>query len=248
MSKRKRETNKLFVCIDLEAISNTKICAIGVAVGNEIGVTLEKREWWLDAKPEKDLKCTKKPDECMCSSCRCKREFWDKHPELVQHMALNKMDEEKAVKEFVQYYDSISEHFGTPEEDIELITDNPEFDFGLLNTYVKKYCNRDPLRYTTKGKYRSIQDKVDFLWDLGIGKRVDSAVSGIQEHNHLPSNDAEHNYLQHLIAMETLNVIKKQIGPTVFENIADVVCKNKIASFKRNRTKHANGKVATKKK
>lgn len=239
MSKRKMENSKIFVAIDLEAISNTKICAIGVVVGNNDGVTLEKREWWLDAKVEKDPRCTEEPDKCMCSSCRCKREFWDKHPELVKHMEENKMDEEKAVKEFVQCYDTIAERFGVQEENIQLVTDNPEFDFGLLNTYVKKYCNRDPLRYTTKGRYRSIQDKADFLWDLGIGKKVDLAVGEIQEHNHFPSNDAEHNYLQHLIALETLDVIKKQLGESIFGNIADLVCKNKTTSFKKNRAKYA---------
>ncbi len=239
------DKRQLFVCIDLEAITNSQICAIGLTVGDQFGIVHLKREWWIDVKIEKDPKCTEDKESCMCSYCRCKREFWDKHPELVKHMDQEKRDEETVIKEFVECYDGIAKELGVEEKDIKLVTDNPEFDFGLLNSYVKKYCGRGPLRYTSGGQYRSIQDKSDAIWDLGLGKIVDTAVSSIQEHNHFPSNDAEHNYICHLLSVEILDQMKNRFGSEM-EKITKRLCNKKMKEIKKIRANHPYSKEKTK--
>jgi hypothetical protein len=80
-----------------------------------------------------------------------------------------------------------------------LVSNNVEFDYGLLSNYVQKYTQRLPLRYTTKGKYRSIQDFTDFAWLLGIMPNVFKIVEKKVKHDNKPSNDAEHTLYTHLL-------------------------------------------------
>jgi hypothetical protein len=226
----------IYVTIDVEAINNTQVCAIGLVVGDSDGVVLLKKEWWIDVKVKKEDVCTGEYKTCPCSYCRCKREFWEAHPELTKHLDEHKEDEDLVIKDFVNTYDAIGELFGVDEKDIKLVSDNPEFDFGILSNYVKKYCGRYPLRYTTKGTYRSIKDKADTMWNLGLGEFVESNAKEIQDHNHFPSNDAENIYLSHLISMDVLEVIKEKYGKEL-KAISQRLCAEKISQIKKNRTK-----------
>jgi hypothetical protein len=189
---------KYFVFQDLEAVSETKVAAIGIFVGDEKGIKKRKQEWWFKGA-EKNM------------DAKCKEEFWDKQPHLQKKLKEATQTECEAICDYVKVWDRIPDELGAYKQ-LVLGADNPEFDFGLLNTYVEKHLNRLPLRYTKEGNYRSIKDFSDAVWEMGFGKTVDDAATTIQPHDHNPSNDAEHNYISHLICLEIFKRFKEQLG------------------------------------
>lgn len=180
------QRRRIIACIDIEAISFTRVVAIGVVVGDGEGNILEKQEWWITFIKSDIAPAT--------------QDFWDKNPELIPIMEKEGKDEETQIKSFVQFWDGIAKKYGIAEKDIELVADNPEFDFARLTPYVEKYCKRDPIRYTTTKEYRPITDYLDAIWKMGLGHIIEKRANDVQVHDHRPSNDAEHNYVSHLCA------------------------------------------------
>lgn len=178
---------KIYLSIDLEAVNNVDIVGIGMAVVSVDDKcnfsVLFKQEWWINPK-------NYKIDE------RCKRDFWDKNPKVWEHMMTHGKDEEEQIINFVTTYDTIPHVLhqmqGIDINSINLVSDNPEFDFGRLSPLIKKYCNREPLRYTEDGKYRRITDYGDAAWILGITDEIKEKANKISIHDHFPSNDAVH--------------------------------------------------------
>lgn len=226
---------RIYVSIDIEATSATELCAIGMVVGGEWGEILFKKEWWFKPKREKEIHCIDDENTCICTHCRCKREFLNKNPELMELIMSAEDNAEEQIKDFVTAYDSVSEKFGVPECDIVLISDNPEFDFGQLSNHVTKYTGRIPLRYTTTGFFRKISSKSTVLKELGIMDTVMDTVDSFQKHDHRPSNDAESHYLCHLITMQILSRLRNDAFITC-ASTAKEMCKtmSKMFTTKRN--------------
>jgi hypothetical protein len=193
---------KVKVSLDIEAISNTDVVGIGLVAGNDQGKTLFKKRWWIE-QGEKQIEP------------RCKREFWDKFTGPYNDWQANGKNEEEQIQDFVATYDNLPKRLKVEEKDIELVNDNAEYDFGRLAPYVKKYCNRDPLRYTSDGSYRSINDVGDTLWSLGIYQIVDAPVTEIQAHDHFPDNDAEHNMLLDVVANRVFKRLRAELGTEI---------------------------------
>jgi hypothetical protein len=197
---------KLRQTIDVEAVSNTPdINAIGYVIGDDNGVTLFKGEW-----------CLKLP-EGVTFDPTCKTEFWDKNQGLLKHIEENAKPEEEQIKDFVKTVDSMANKFGVDETDIKNVSDNPEFDYGGMTRYVKKHCNRHPLRYTSDGKYRSVRDLGEATWAIGIGEIIKKRADEIVIHDHYPANDAESIYINDVIAEKVLDQIKKTLGQQITE-------------------------------
>lgn len=196
----KRDAERYTCAIDLEAIGNGVPSGIGICVGDEKGRVVLKRKWWFKVD-EKDV------------DPRCKEQFWDKNPLIYEEMLRDGKPIEDQLKDFVNVYDSIGEKLGIKDTELNLTSDNAEFDFGSLNEPLKKYLKRDPLRYTKKGEYRPITAYDDTFWALSERQKVISSyVNQIQVHNHSPDNDAEHNYISDMIHRRILRRLDKEHG------------------------------------
>lgn len=208
----KPEKRRVFVCIDLEKTSNTRINAIGLYCGWDDGEVILKNEWWIKSE-EKDFEP------------RCRREFWEgKVPELFKYALANGKDEETQIKDFVSVYDNLHKIAGVQEKDIKLISDNAESDYGGLSAPVLKYCNRQPLRFTialpeggTEGAYRSISELEEVPWNLGVYDIVDDYAATIVKHDHHPSNDAENTVIKYMITLEFIKLLKEKYGQKLTE-------------------------------
>lgn len=230
-----QEKKRYFLAQDLEAVSHNNINGIGIYVGDSEGSKILKGSWWIDT------------DESALTP-ECKREFYDKNPEIWKRYEENKKPEADQIKDYVKTYDSVAELIGVEEVEIELLSDNPEFDFGRLSEYVKKHCGREPLRYTKKryprknekgeeleqkeGNYRCITDIGDTLWFLEVGSIVKDHIDTIQVHDHDPSNDAEAIYLTHLVGERFIKKVKEELGEKLKE-IARTVSSEFVENIKK---------------
>lgn len=173
--------------IDIEAVANTAINAIGMVCADREGkIVFEKSYYIKVAQDEIDP--------------LCKERFWDKQPGLLEKFQNSGRSESEIIKEFVNDFDTLHIQLGVTEKQIKLYSDNPEYDFGRLTPYVKKHCNRDPLRYCLDGSYRSITDWGSYLFGNGYDQIVKNAVNKLVEHNHEPQNDAKNILYRFLIA------------------------------------------------
>lgn len=201
------------VSVDIEKISNSQPNAIGLFVGDRDGETHFKAEWWFKID-EKDIEP------------RCKAEFWDKNPASLKRALDADRSEAEQVQDFVKTYDSIHSKLGVEERKLKLISDNPDADYGGLAPLVKRHCNREHLRFTSQleqgcreGSYRSISDTGEVAWLLGVGDIVSAAADEIQPHDHLPANDAENTWVQHLIVLDFASRVRSKYGDDL-KNIA----------------------------
>lgn len=199
-----KQDPKIQISLDLEKVSNGRVNAIGLFVGDEDGNTHHKEEWWIKV-PEEDF------------DPRCKTDFWEKNEGPYKRALEATESESEQIKSFVKVYDSIHEKLGVEEKDIKLISDNAEIDYGNLSELVKKHCGREPLRYTKtiakgckEGTYRSITELDEVAWQLGVGETISNFSDKIQVHNHYPSNDAENTWVRNLIIKEFANRVKER--------------------------------------
>lgn len=212
----------IYLLQDLEALSNVKVNGIGVFAGDSEGNTLLKKEWWMRVDTSKAVDDTHQEERCM-------EEFWNKNQAVFVKYILEAKDEDSQIRDYANTIDSLGQIFGVPEKEIKLVADNPEFDWGRLNEPIMRVCNRVPPRYTSKGDYRPITDYSDAVWTLGVGKIVDEGATKVQPHDHFPSNDAEHNYVSHLIHQELLKRIKEEMGDRLGELAKE--CTDKIVEM-----------------
>ena len=175
------------LAIDIEAVSNTNVNAIGmVAVDCKHNFVFEK-SYYIKVKADE-------------IDPLCKTRFWDQQNGLLEKFQELGKPEEEVIKEFVYDYDNLHLNLGVSQNQIKLYSDNPEYDFGRLSPYVKKHCNRDPLRYCLDGSYRKITDMGSFLNGNGYNEIVTEMVNKIVQHDHEPKNDAKHILLKFILA------------------------------------------------
>lgn len=209
--------NVYYQTIDVEAVSNTRVSAIGLFCCDKDGVQVTKEEWWIKTKPE-DF------------DPACKGRHWDANPQLLRRLEDEGKNEADQIKDFITSYDSLAQFLGVQESDVRLVSDNPEFDYGRLTPYVEKHCKREPIRYTTYGHYRSIADYGDAIDKLGLYGIIKKQVDRIQKHNHFPSDDAEHIVLSHLVHEAVLDVIAKGLESDL-KHIAEHISETKVNSI-----------------
>lgn len=210
-TKKKKHEKKFFVGLDLEGVSNTDINGIGLCVLNRDGVVVFKKSWWMNI-----------PDECVDPVM--KKEFWEKFPEVWKNYKENAKDIGEQIKDFQKTWDGLAKIVGAQDEkELELVSNNPEYDYARLTKYLKEHCNRDPVRYTTDGSHRSIIDIGEVSWFLGVHDVISKAASDIQEHNHNPDNDAENICLKHIFTSKFVEKVVSKYGDELKE-IAKETC------------------------
>lgn len=196
---------KYYSCLDIESHRPDSFFAIGRLIGDSNGCTIVKKDYWLEY-PEGE-----KADE------RTKREFLDNQPELMDTWSSKKQPRNEEFAKFVKEYDSDSKSLGISEEKIELISNNPEFDYGMLSGACKEVCGRYPIRCTSEGVYRPISNNTEVSRNLKFRKIVSNLANEIQNHDHIPSNDAENIFISHIICDRIINKINEELGEKIQE-------------------------------
>jgi hypothetical protein len=127
---------------------------------------------------------------------KCKTEFWDKHPEILQ-VFTNPSQEFTTWKEFADVIDQLDREY----PDLILCSDNPSFDIAHISYAMQQQAEgHRGLQYKLNDKYRKITCTDSYLavfmpeqTDLWVyTKKVldkyNLTVSA--QHNHYPESDA----------------------------------------------------------
>lgn len=197
------EKSRVIFAIDIESRGRGcwqhGIISIGVCVGRA-----DKEE--VLAKTRFDML----PLSHQSMEPRCKREFWDKHPE--QYKALTK--NAKPAKEQIHAFRALLDKYDTDYDELYIVCDNPGFDFGMINFYLDLH-DLLTLDYSIDGSYRCVHDadsygrgllqyKANQPWlDNTYLQAVTGAIHiNLKDHNHLPENGAEVIYKLHRHVMD----------------------------------------------
>ncbi len=133
---------------------------------------------------------------------RCWDEFWVKHPEAVMRCLTNPVpvSQKTAWNEIAKMIDSLEEKYPEDKYKVKFISDNASFDIANIDYNLEKYANRHPMRYSSKGKYRSIMAQDDMFDTLPEDvKTVQLAIIDREvKHDHDPVNDAHFHYLMYI--------------------------------------------------
>lgn len=191
---------KAFVAFDIEKTGclnyTHPIVSIGYVVGDSKGNLFEKKKINLLVKwPQCDLKGI----NCYGDfEPRCWDEFWSKRPsELLKALQQNALSQEEGLKQFAEFLNSLELKY----ESIVFLSDNASFDIAALDVNLERYAKRNPLRYSTTGKYRSLLPPDDLFETLSVEQQNELSkkyITPFVVHDHDPSNDAEFIYRQYI--------------------------------------------------
>lgn len=199
----KMPEKKYFIAVDIELLDNVHVNAVGVAISTPDGKLKEKRIWWIKVSEESGQNPLLQRDRCI-------KDFWEKNEELYKTWKVKGGDEAEVIKDLVNFWDSRATEYGVSEEEIRLVSDNPETDYGRLTPYLEKHCNRQGLRFTKDGTYRSIDSIDDALWYVGIFDIIKNQADKFVKHDHFPDNDAHHILLMYILGLKALGYIKTE--------------------------------------
>jgi len=198
------QSKGVVIALDIESrgMSPKKhgILSIGMCIGSaEEDLVLIKKRFDLEPLPGQQMEK------------RCQDEFWSKHQDIYAILT----QDPKPVKEVMTAFRAIIDKWHAVAEDVYLVSDNPAFDFGLLNYYLDEF-DLLPLSYKRnkegKPEYVALHDSDSYArgalgqgfnaqWvnDTEVIKEHLHAQDTLNKdsHNHLPEKDAEFIYRLH---------------------------------------------------
>lgn len=190
---------KSIVCVSLDIEGtgdrfDAPIAAIGCVVGDAYGTVFERRCWCI------------KLDESEIEP-RCKLEFWDKQKGLWERIQKDAKPEAEATANFVSFWNHLELTYPSELFKWKILSDNPAYDITRIDYLVWKHLKRLPIRYTTAGVYRSIEDPSEQAYgtldESVCWKRAEAKC----KHTHWPLDDAE--FIYHLY-QEVMNMKSNQ--------------------------------------
>lgn len=141
---------------------------------------------------------------------RCKETFWDKHPDILKALTKNALPAGVQMQAFRDALDRFDRAFSSK---VYIVSDNPGFDFGMINTYLDQF-DLPSLNYTYDGQYRNTHDADSYARGLmrydaskqwmnntDLAKYIDATDIDLDAHDHMPENDAEVIYKLHRRAL-----------------------------------------------
>ena len=170
------------------------IVSIGVCVGDSSGTVLEKRRFDLQ------------PYHIQFMDPKCKAEFWDKHPSLLETLERDAVLPDIGIRNFRQYLDECEQKYG----ELYILCDNPGYDFHFVNYYLDRegllpLCMRKTLE---SFEFRALHDADSYA--RGYCKQLPNApwvsnielvkrfnLQSISETTHMPEDDAEQIFRVH---------------------------------------------------
>lgn len=201
-------TGTLYFAVDIEKIGyhhDSAINAFGTCLGTSDGEVIETNLWCPAVEPWQKF------------DVRCKETFWNNNLELLELFKLHEKDARILYKEFEKYFDKIEERF--PKAKIQIVSDNPSFDLGTLDYHLNYYTGRYPLRYTSDGKYRSVQDPDERAKALCIKDTLQTKIDQLVKHDHNPKNDALYIYHFAVLTNRAMKVFKERTMCPEFEKL-----------------------------
>jgi hypothetical protein len=144
---------------------------------------------------------------------RCKREFWDKHPELLEKLRNEhytvpfRVHQRKMTEQFQVFRRKWERKAEEAKADYYLVSDNAIFDGGYINQLIMRHTEDMPMPYSARlpHKYDALHDvhqqQVGLMRMLdpaynsffGMDEQIKKAFSPpepIKQHDHMPNNDA----------------------------------------------------------
>lgn len=190
-----------FVSVDIEKTGSfliqNPVISVGFFVGDDQGNKLLTKKFNMQVKfPVKDDYGDFEP--------RCWDEFWSKlDQKIIEASTENAQPQETAWKAVNAFLDELEAKY----DKIKFLTDNASFDIASIDYNLEKYCKRAPMRYNSKGKYRSVisaDDMLDMLPEKEL-KLAYEYINANSKHDHDPVNDAHNIYLQYIQAIKYKN-------------------------------------------
>lgn len=185
-----KKDDTVFVAHDIEkagALLSHPIVSVGFYIGDAYGGKLETFQMnikvkWPEAKDYGDFEP------------RCWDNFWSKLSEEVkENITKDALEPEEAWFKIKEWLVGLESKYSN----IKFLTDNASFDSASIDYCLEKYCKSMPMRYSTKGAYRSIIS-ADDKFEMLPSKLQQSAYEEIKKqvnHDHNPVNDAHYIYL-----------------------------------------------------
>ena len=175
---------RVYVAFDIESAGadlHSPVLAVGVCHGTRFE-DRKKQRWCMKFQRSEIEK-------------RCMDEFWSKHEDILSRIEKEARDTDIVWKEIAQFIDGLETLYPHETHKIIFVSDNPAFDITLIDVNLKRTVGRLPLRYTTAGVYRVINDPSEQRVWFPKRNEMDAFVKANSSHDHLPDNDAEHIYL-----------------------------------------------------
>ena len=191
------EGSAVNIAIDIEtlgALSVHPIVSVGIVVGDDHGNLLKTRRFNIiaDWRPERDGGGMEN---------RCWDEFWSKQTEHIPLCQVDAQEPALAWQAVVDFIESVADGKKT-----RFLTDNASFDIARCDQAVERYLHRLPIRYSSKGKYRSVRS-ADDMYDMipkvhreQYDQWLKTNCPHCHKDPHNPVSDATHIYYQFVFA------------------------------------------------
>jgi hypothetical protein len=127
--------------------------------------------------------------------------------DLLKRIRDNAKPEKEGMTEFLKFITDLEVQF--PKRNLTLVTDNPSYDLTHIDVMLHRLFKRQPLRYTSTGEYRWVEDPSDVVGDLGKKEEFTKSVESEVVHDHWPENDAHFNYLMMLYRNDLIKDIRE---------------------------------------
>ena len=138
---------------------------------------------------------------------RCLNEFWNKLPQdVINGCMIDVYSQSDGWNEIAKWIDNLEVLYPDDKYNIKFLTDNASFDIATIDYNLEKYVKRNPMRYSSTNKYRSVisaDDMLDMAPDEYV-KLVHDYINNLPDacHNHNPINDAYNIFLQYFNALQ----------------------------------------------
>lgn len=189
----------VYVAVDIEKTGATftqhKVMSVGFFVGDRNGKCLETKRFNLDVKFPSG-------DNFGDFEERCWIEFWSKlDSKIVDILTTDPLPQKEGWVSIGKFVDSLEEKY--PNAKIKFLTNNASFDIANIDYNLEVHCSRLPMRYSTKGRYRSVVSADDMLDMLpnSLYTAARERIHNTVKHDHDPVNDAHSIYLQYIEAI-----------------------------------------------
>jgi len=99
---------------------------------------------------------------------RCEEEFWNRFPDLLKELSKEAWEASYAITEFECLIETLRDDY-----EVDLLSDNPSFDFAFLNHYLHKYRGGPSLAYK-RDRTSKFQLSYEGVWDIDEWVRAEA--------------------------------------------------------------------------
>lgn len=201
--------NVILIGVDIEKAGDSMIrypvVSLGITVTDINGKVLEQFKInftvkWFDKNGFGDFEP------------RCVNEYWTRKvtPKVLESCRTDSVVPAFGWSKLNDYLLALEQRYPENTHKIVFLSDNASYDIANIDYNLDKYLQRNAMRYSFTGKYRSVKAADDML-DMASKKYVKEAYERIKSvvlHDHDPVNDAHFICLQYVEAMRYKHLIE----------------------------------------